>query len=181
VVTPNGTIQLPAIGSVPAQGLTLDELRTEVEWRYAEIAGGIEVTPLLQTHAPRAVYVIGEVQVPGRYEMIAPTSVIQGITLAGGWNKGGNLREVIVLRRDENWCLMATRVNVRPALYNKDHLYAEDIWLRDSDVVVVSKLPIQVADDFIEMLFTRGIYGVVPFNGITLSFFKDLTSLAVVP
>ena len=181
VVSPNGMIQLPAIGSVPAQGLTLDELRTEVEWRYAEIAGGIEVTPILQTRAARAVYVIGEVQAPGRYEMIAPTSVIQSITLAGGWNKGGNLRQVIVLRRDENWSLMATRVNVRGALYNKKNLYTEDIWLRDSDIVIVSKQPIQVADDYIEMLFTRGIYGVVPFNGITLSFFKDLTTLAAIP
>ena len=30
-VTPEGTIQLPAIGSIPAQGLTLDELRSEIE------------------------------------------------------------------------------------------------------------------------------------------------------
>ncbi|HTN77271.1 MAG TPA: polysaccharide biosynthesis/export family protein, partial [Pirellulaceae bacterium] len=33
-VTPEGTIQLPGIGSVPAQGLTLDEVKKEIDERY---------------------------------------------------------------------------------------------------------------------------------------------------
>ncbi|MFO0916757.1 MAG: polysaccharide biosynthesis/export family protein [Planctomycetaceae bacterium] len=175
-VTPDGTIQLPAIGSVPAQGLTLAELRSEVENRYAEIAGGIEVTPVLQQRAPRNIYVIGEVSKPGRYELVAPTTAIQAISLAGGWNKGGNLTDVIVFRRDENWRLMATRVNVRPALYNSRELEADDIWLRDSDIVIVPKLAIQVCDDYIEMIFTKGLYGVVPVN-FTVGYFKNLTTI----
>ena len=35
-VTPEGTIQAAGIGSVYVQGLTLDELRSELEARYAE-------------------------------------------------------------------------------------------------------------------------------------------------
>ena len=46
-VTPEGTIQLPAIGSVPAQGLTLDELKQEIDERYTQIVDGIGVTPRL--------------------------------------------------------------------------------------------------------------------------------------
>jgi polysaccharide export outer membrane protein len=179
-VTPNGTIQLPAIGSVPALGLTLDELRREVESRYAEIASGIEVTPVLQQRAPNYVYVLGEVARPGRFDLVGPTSVIQSISLAGGWNKGGNLNEVVILRRDKFWHLMATRVKVRPALYNYSDLAADDIWLRDSDIVIVPKLSIQVCDDWIELIFTKGIYGIIPFNGITISFFRDLTSLGLI-
>lgn len=178
-VTPDGTIQLPAIGSVPAQGLTLIELRSEVENRYAEIAGGIEVTPVLQERAPRNIYVLGEVAKPGRYELVAPTTAIQAISLAEGWNKGGNLRDVIVFRRDENWRLMATRVNVRPALYNSRELEADDIWLRDSDIIIVPKLPIQVCDDYIEMVFTKGIYGIVPVN-FTVGYFKNLTTIGAI-
>jgi polysaccharide export outer membrane protein len=178
-VTPDGTIQLPAIGSVPAQGLTLVELRSEVENRYAEIAGGIEVTPVLQERAPRNIYVLGEVLKPGRYELVAPTTAIQAISLAEGWNKGGNLRDVIVFRRDENWRLMATRVNVRPALYNARDLQADDIWLRDSDIVIVPKLPIQVCDDYIEMVFTKGIYGIIPVN-FTVGYFKNLTTVGAI-
>lgn len=178
-VSPHGMIQLPALGSVPAQGLTLDELRGEVELRYAAIASGLEVTPVLQERAPHFVYVLGEVVRSGRFELTGPTSAIQAISLAGGWNKGGNVEEVIVIRRDDCWRFMAVRVSLRRALYNKSDLCAEDIWLRDSDVVIVPKLPIQVWDDWIELVFTRGIYGVIPFNGISFSFFKDLGTLGM--
>ncbi len=101
---------------------------------------------------------------PGKFSLDAPTTVIQAIAMAGSWNIGANLREVVVFRRDSEWRLMATRVNVRPALYNSRDLCADDIWLRDSDIVIVTKCPLQVMDDYINLLFTRGIYGVVPFT-----------------
>ncbi len=50
-VSPNGMVQLPAIGSVPVQGLSLTELQNEVEYRYAELVDGIEVTPVLSDRA----------------------------------------------------------------------------------------------------------------------------------
>jgi polysaccharide export outer membrane protein len=56
-ISPDGTVQLPAIGSVPAQGLTLEELEREVKARYAQIVEGLEVTPILTARAPRFVYV----------------------------------------------------------------------------------------------------------------------------
>ncbi len=78
---------------------------------------------------------------------------------------------------------MATRVNVRPALYNSRSLQADDIWLRDSDIVIVPKCPLQVIDDYINLIFTKGIYGVVPFQGVSFTFFRDLSaaSTAVLP
>jgi polysaccharide export outer membrane protein len=39
---------------------------------------------------------------------------------------------------------------------------ADEIWLRDSDIVVVPKSSLQRADEIIDMVFTRGIYGVMP-------------------
>ena len=42
-------------------------------------------------------------------------------------------------------------------------------WLNDSDVVLVPKGPILQCDDFINLVFTRGLYGVVPFTA-NLSF-----------
>jgi polysaccharide biosynthesis/export protein len=176
-VSPNGTVQLPAIGSVPAQGFTLGELRSEIETRYAEVVQGFEVTPVLTDRAPRSVYVLGEVQKPGKFALDAPTTVIQAITMAGSWNIGANLRQVVVFRRDDEWRLMATRVNVRPALYNSRSLQADDIWLRDSDIVIVPKCPLQVMDDYINLIFTKGIYGVVPFTA-TFGVFKDISSAA---
>jgi polysaccharide export outer membrane protein len=163
-VTPEGTVQLPAIGSVPAQGLTMDELKREIEERYALIVEGIEITPVLFERAPRFLYVIGEVRTPGRFDLTGPTTLMQAIALAGGWNNGGNLREIVVFRRAEDWRLIATRIDIRGALLGQRPCPADEIWLRDSDIVVVPKMPIQLLDDFIELVFTRGIYGVIPLS-----------------
>ena len=174
-VSPDGTIQLPAIGAVPAQGLTIEELEREIKARYALVVEGLEVTPILTDRAPRFVYVVGEVRLPGRFAMEGPTTLMQAIALAGSWNVGAQLNDVIVFRRDENWQLMATKVNIRASLLFKKPCPAGEIWLRDSDIVLVPKSPILCADDVINLVFTRGIYGVFPMSA-TLNFAK-LSSL----
>jgi polysaccharide export outer membrane protein len=174
-VTPDGTIQLPAIGSVPVQGLTLAEMEREIEARYSQLFDGIDVTPVLQERAPRFIYVVGEVAAPGRYALEGPTTVMQAIALAGSWNNGAHVRHIVIFRRDANWRLMATKVNLCGALHGVTPCPPDEIWLRDSDILVVPKSPMLVADDFIELVFTRGIYGVFPLN-IGINFAK-LSSL----
>jgi len=161
-VTPEGTVSLPAIGIVPAQGLTLDEIKLEVDARYKAVVDGVEVTPILAQRAPRFVYVVGEVRNPGRFDLVAPTTAMQSIALAGGWNVGGNLREVVVFRRADDWRLLATRLDIRGALYGERPAPSDEIWLRDSDIVVVPKSPIRRLDDLIELYFTRGAYSAFP-------------------
>ncbi len=175
-VTPEGTIQLPAIGSVPAQGLTLEELKEEIDERYSHIVDGIGVTPRLFRRAARYVYVVGEVRQPGRYTLEAPTTAMQAIALAGGWNNGGNLRQIVVFRRTDDWRLIATKLDLRGALLGERPCPADEVWVRDSDIVVVPKSQLLRTDDFIELVFTRGIYGVLPMQGISLNFQK-LSSL----
>jgi len=177
-VTPEGTISLPSIGVVPAQGLTLDELRREVQERYRLVADGLEMTPILLARAARFVYVVGEVRNPGRFDMVAPTTVMQSIALAGGWNNGGNLRQVVVFRRAEDWRLLATKIDIRGALYGERPAPSDEIWLRDSDVVVVPKMPIRRFDDLVELYMTRGVYSAFPIGfGYSLNGTSTVTAV----
>jgi polysaccharide export outer membrane protein len=164
-ITPEGTIQLPAVGSVPAQGLTLDEFRAELSQRFAEKIEGIEVMPVLRQRAPRYVYVLGEVKAPGRYTLEAPTTVMQAISMAGSWTVGGHITHVVVFRRAEDWRLIATVLDLRPALLGKRPCPASEIWVSDADLIIVPKSKILRADNFIDLVFTRGIYGVMPISG----------------
>lgn len=173
-VTPEGTIQLPAIGSIPVQGLSIMELQRELNARYAQVIEGIEVTPILAARAPRYIYVLGEVRQPGRIEMTGPMTSIQALAAAGNWNVGGNLRQVVIFRRGDDWRLMATMLDLRGAVYGKRPAPSDEIWLNDSDIMIVPKSPILVADDWIELVFTRGIYGVAPINyGINYTRFSQ--------
>ena len=117
---------------------------------------------MLFERAPRYVFVLGEVRTPGRYTLEGPTTLMQAVALAGSWKVGAYLKEVVVFRRDENWQLMATKLNIYGAVFGKRPCPTDEIWLRDSDIVLVPKSPILASDDLIELVFTRGIYGILP-------------------
>ncbi len=174
-ITPEGSISLPGIGWVYVQGLTLAELQVELGQRYAELIPGVEVIPVIVSWAPRYAFVLGEVGNPGKFELTGPTTILQAIAMAGSWNNGAHLEQVVVFRRDDNWRLVATMVDLRAALRGKTPCPEGEIWLSDSDVIIVPKGPILESTDFIELVFTRGIYGVMPFS--TSYAFESLTTL----
>jgi len=181
-VTPEGTIQLPAVGSVPAQGLTLDEFKLELDERFAEKIQGMEVVPVLKQHAPRSVYVLGEVAFPGRYELDAPTTVMQALAMAGSWTVGGKIAHVVVLRRADDWRLLATELQLTTALVGKTPCPGDEIWVADCDLIIVPKSKIERANNFIDLVFTRGVYGVVPIGyAFNYSLFKGVFPIPVAP
>lgn len=161
-VTPAGDIQLPGVRSVFVQCLTLDEARQEIDAQYDANIPGVHVTLVLVKRAPRFVYVLGEVEQPGRYELEGPTDVIQALAMAGRWTQGANLRQVVVFRRGPDWRLIATMLDLRGALYARRPVPADNIWINDSDIVLVSKTPIQQVDELLDQYLTRGAYTFVP-------------------
>jgi polysaccharide export outer membrane protein len=163
VVTPEGTIQLVGLGSVYVQGLTLSEAKMEIDERYRAIVGdGLDATPVLRQRAPRFVFVLGEVRIPGQFPLQGPTTVSQAIAMAGGWNVGANLRQIVIFRRNDDWRLMATKIDLAGALYGERPNPSDEIFVRDSDVVLLPKSPILRADDWISLIFTRGLYSALP-------------------
>lgn len=169
-VHPDGTIRLPKVGRVLVQGMTLDEMKREINLRYRQIVTGLELEPRIVQEAPHFVYVYGQVAQPGRVELLGPTSVTQALAVAGSVNVGGNSREIVVFRRAEDHRLLATRLDLSGAHLGKVPTPADEIWLRDNDLIIVPLTPIQRIDNFIEQVFTRGIYGVLPFAQVGSGF-----------
>jgi len=169
-VSPDGTIQLPLIGSVPAVGLTLREIGREVDARYAQKLRGMEVTPILVRRAPRFIYVVGEVRQAGRFELTGPTSALQAVALANGFTQGGNIRQIIVFRRDQNWQLTATKLDLAGALFGKAPNPSDEIWLRDSDIVLIPKRPIQRMSEAVNLYLSSTIYAIFPQQGVQFNF-----------
>ena len=87
---------------------------------------------------------------------------MQAISMAGSWRVGANLRQIVVFRRGDDWRLLATMINLEGALFGNQPCPPGEIWIDDSDVIIVPKSKILIADDFIDLVFTRGIYGVFP-------------------
>ena len=161
-VNPDGKLYLPALGAICAQGLTVEELKIEVDARYNATIPGVDVTPLITQRAPRFVFVLGEVTTPGRFTLEGPTTVLQALAMAGRINLGSNLRQVVLLRRGDDWRLMATMLDVNGAVYGRRPAPADEIWINDSDIIIVPKTPILVANEFIAQFFSQGLYSMFP-------------------
>lgn len=161
-VMPDGKIRLPGIGGLCVQGFSLPELKREINLRYREVVVGLEVEPVLTQQANHFVYVLGQVGTPNRIQLEGPTTVLGAIAQAGGHLPDGNMRQVVVLRRAEDWRLISTMLDLQGAVYGKRPTPTDEIWLRDGDVIIVPERPIVRLDNWIDQIFTRGIYGVIP-------------------
>ena len=53
------------------------------------------------------------------------------------------------------------------AVFGKRPTPADEIWVRDGDVIVVPAKPIRRFDHWVQQIFTDGIYGVAPLAGFT--------------
>ena len=178
-INPDGKLHLPGLGAVCAQGLTVEELKMEVDARYDTAIPGVAITPVLTQRAARFVFVLGEVDQPGRFTLEGPTTLMGAIALAGGWTPGANLRQVVVFRRGDDWRLIATMLDVKGALYGRRPAPADEIWLNDSDIVVVPKSPIQAIDEFINLWFSNGLYSLFPqfaFGNFTFDNFRSISN-----
>ncbi len=163
-VMPDGKLRLPRIGQLCVQGMTLSELKREINLRYSEIVVGLEVEPVLTEQAPHFAYVLGLVNQPARIELESPTTVLGAIATAGGTTVGGNLRQIVIFRRAEDWRLISTVLDLRGAIYGRRPTPSDEIWIQDGDVIIVPAAPIQIFDNFVQKVFTEGIYGAVPAN-----------------
>lgn len=167
-VNPDGKVQLLGIGSVFILGMTIEEIKREVNLRYRESFSGIFVEPQLTKTATHVCYVFGEVVKPGRFEMDRPTSVTQILAQAEGPKIGANMRQVVILRRAEDWRLVSTMLDLQGAHLGKRPNPSDEIWLRDGDTVLLVKKPIKRVDDAIQLLLTDGLYRMVPFQGVSI-------------
>jgi polysaccharide export outer membrane protein len=99
-VQPDGSVSFPLAGQVPAAGKSAAELEAEVAQRIARYVADPVVTIELLDAKGNRVYVLGEVQHPGQFQLDRPTSVVQAIALAGGLTPFAGRRKIRLLRRD---------------------------------------------------------------------------------
>ena len=178
-VNPDGRLFLPGLGPICAQGLTVDELKLEVDARYDAAIPGVDITPVITQRAPRYVFIGGEVRRPGRYTLEGPTMLMGAIQMAEGHINGGNLRQVVVFRRGDDWRLLASMFDVQGGIYGKRPTPPDEIWLNDSDIVIVPKTPIRVADEWISEFFTNGLYAMFPqfaFGNLNFNNFRSISN-----
>src|SRR5262245_28891688 len=133
-VRPDGKISLPLIGDVQAAGLTAGQLTDAVTEKlqtyYKEPA---QVTVIIHEVNSYAIYVLGEVNKQGKYVVRTGTTLLQAISLAGGFTPFASKNKMTLRRK------AADGKDVSIPLRYTDILAGQqsDMVLKSGDVVVV--------------------------------------------
>jgi polysaccharide export outer membrane protein len=132
-VRPDGKISLPLIKDVQAAGLTPAELASAITGKLGVYIRDPQVTVIVaQIMAPK-IFVIGNVLKPGNYAMKQEMTVLQALSLAGGFTTFASPRNIKLLRNNGG------KQEIRRINYYKmvDESGVDNYILKPGDTIVV--------------------------------------------
>lgn len=101
-VRPDGAITLPLLGDVHVAGKTLEQVDTAISEQGARFfTEALSVTTQVIEIKSYRIYVLGEVQKPGEYSPTSQVTVLQALSLGGGFTRFANSDEIVVIRHDD--------------------------------------------------------------------------------
>jgi polysaccharide biosynthesis/export protein len=134
LVQPDGTISFPLAGQVEAVGRTAGELEADLAAQLERFIPGPVVTVELIEARGNLVYVMGEVNSPGAFQLGRPTTVMQVLSQAGGFTPFAGRGRIKIIRT-ANGEKTTIPFNYKDVARGRDG--SENIVLKAGDVVVV--------------------------------------------
>ncbi len=137
-VSVEGMLNLPIVGSIDVEGLTIPEAREVVTNRYTEILQRPIVGLTLAQPRPVRIAIAGEVNRPGSYSLGASDGqfppITSAIQQAGGITRSANVRQ-IQLRRVIQGQPFLLKVNLWELVEEGE--IVQDVTLRDGDRIFI--------------------------------------------
>lgn len=131
-VRPDGKISLPLLNDVRAAGLTPTELRDILMKKLVEYIPIAEVSVIVREVRSFKVSILGKVEKPGRYELKAPTTVLDALAIAGPFNEFASRGRIVIARRENG--------KVRRIPFSYDKVFngeQENFYLQPGDIILV--------------------------------------------
>ena len=133
-VAPDGTIDFPLLGSVQVNGLeppaVADEIRRLLKER--DLMRDPHVSVYVEQYASKRVSVVGAVANPGAFKLEPGMTVVQAISMAGGFSSLADRDGTVVTRR-----MNGTTVRYRVPVAKVAKGQAEDIEVAAGDIIFV--------------------------------------------
>lgn len=115
-IRPDGLISMPIIGDVQAAGLTADGLAHRIAERLKQfVAGSPAVSVSVKELNSYSIFVLGEVTRPGKYQAKSYVTLLQAISMGGGFTEYAKKNSLQVVRNRLNGDnkIHETRIPVR--------------------------------------------------------------------
>jgi len=129
-VRPDGKITLSLGGDIQASGLTPEQLSKKIAEALSNYINRPQVTVVVQAVYSKKYYISGEVNRPGAFPLVVPTTVVEALTQAGGFREFANQKKIIIMRG-------AKRLTFNYKDYIKGKGLEQNIQLENGDHIVV--------------------------------------------
>ena len=134
IVLPDGSITLPLVGRVEVAGLTTPEVEKKITDKLKRYMSEPVVTVVIAGINGNKAYIMGKVVKPGSIILSGPITVLQAISVAGGFDKFADEGGIKVIRsKTEGQETLAVRY--KDVVSGRDT--STNIQLRAGDTVVV--------------------------------------------
>jgi len=134
-VRPDGVISLPLIGEVKAAGYTPVQLQDILAEKMKKYISDPQVTVVVEKIASLNFNIVGEVNKPGYYPLTRRLTVLDAISLAGGFKDFAKTKKIYVLRTGPNGAQERLPFNYKEVI--KGQNYQQNIDLQPRDTIVV--------------------------------------------
>lgn len=134
-VRSDGKISMPLAGEVQAAGRTPSQLEQEITTRLRSYITDPQVTVIVLQINSQKFNILGQVTKPGSYPLIAGTTIIDAIAIAGGFKDFAKKKSLYILRQNPGGGESRIAFNYEDFVKGKNR--TQDIKLRPHDTVVV--------------------------------------------
>jgi polysaccharide export outer membrane protein len=154
VVQPDGRVSLPLLQPIMAADRSLPDLQAILTQAYSTQLLRPAVNLSIKNTVPLKVYVGGEVNNPGMYDMNGDGDALRAIIQAGGFKSSGNRGEVVIIRRGLDGLPMMRAANLSGGLTGHGASRPMDLVpLRRFDIVYVPKTRAAEAAQWVQTYF----------------------------
>ena len=159
---PDGKFAFPFIGDIKAEGMTPQGLAQYIFEQLSRYYVNPRVTVNVTRFSTERVYVVGEVNAPGLYELDKSRNLMDAIGAAKGWTKDAAKTKIFIIHKNHQG--EPLRINLMDMLKKGD--VSRNIVLQDGDTIFLTKnMRIDILTDVLPLtqiyynLNASGVYG----------------------
>jgi polysaccharide biosynthesis/export protein len=135
VVLPDGSITFPLVGRIVVEGLSTPEVEARITEKLKKYLLEPVVSVVIAGIDGNRAYILGKVIRPGSLIISEPTTVLQAISIAGGFDKFADDSDIKVIRPVTPNTTQIYPVNYKDIVSGSD--ISTNIYLKAGDTIVV--------------------------------------------
>lgn len=129
-VRPDGKITLPLVGEIQAAGRTPQALAQTLTEKLSEFLNRPEVMVEVRAVRSKKYYITGQVNKTGAFPLTVPTTVLEALSGAGGFQQWAKKKKIVILRGNKRF-----KFNYNEVIEGKN--LQQNIYLENGDHIIV--------------------------------------------